>query len=683
MRPQLNGSSLLCAALLAITSVSAGAACSDSTTPPPATKPVDPTDQRPDLDASPDLPSTPRVCEPNGARCRDVSARLICAADGQSEREEPCGQGLRCQEETGQCLAALCTPGRFDVCTDDGLQRYCNTSGTAWIEAPCPGGAPCAQGRCQAPECVSGVIRCIDPRSLQVCNEAGAYVPGPLCPLGTECFNGTCEPLCELNKKVSSYVGCEYWSVDLDNYDDAQSQPHAVVVANPNPTLSARVEIFEGFSQRKLLTDADGLPFDPLIPPGQQRIYSIPTGYDHSGTRQLTDKALRVTSSIPIVAHQFNPLNNVSVYSNDGTLLIPTNALDREYWGMSWPHRGGRARIRGFLTIVNTTGAPNRVSVKPSAEVAAGPDIPTLTPGVERVFELGPGDSLSLSTSGAEFDEALISGCLQPTEGVPPSMSPCPDLTGTHIKAEQPIMVFGGHQCANVVLGIDRCDHIESTLFPVSSWGTDYVGTKFSPRAPTANTEPDLWRLIAAEDNTQILTDPPIEGIHGRTLMAGQWRQFEARQGFRLGASKPVMLAQFMVGANWLGIPRVCDQGQDAASPVGIGDPAMALSVPTGQYRDDYFILVPKDYREDYLNIIAPPGARVTLDEQPLDPALFKPVGARGEWTSAIVKVPDGYHRLRGDVPFGVVSYGYDCRVSYATPGGLNLERLGQPRPPQ
>lgn len=651
-------------------------ACSDPNTTNNAPAPKDQgSDQRLDM-TRPDQPEMSTLCKPDQARCKDLTTQYICDAQGQSEAEQPCPAGLRCQEETGQCKSQVCTPGRFDGCTDEGKQRYCNTSGTELVEDFCPGNAPCQDNKCSQPECIQGTIRCVDTTTLEICNDAGAYVPGAPCPLGTECFNGTCEPLCELNKKVSSYIGCEYWSVDLDNYDDALSQPHAIVITNPNPTLEANIDIFVGYSDQKLLRDANDQPFDLKIPPNEQRVYLIPTGFDHSGTRQLQNKALRVSSSIPIIAHQFNPLNNVDVYSNDGTLLIPTNTIDNEYWGLSWPHRGGNINIRGFLTVVNTTGAPNRVTIRASAEIVAGPNIPTIKAGEERVFELNPGDSLNLETSGVEFSEASISGCLKPTEGPPVNNSPCPDLTGTHIKAEQPVMVFGGHQCGNVVMGIDRCDHMESILFPASSWGKDYIGTKFKPRAPAATPEPDVWRVIASADGTQILTDPPIDGIHGRTLNAGQWRQFEAREGFRLGASKPVMLAQYMVGSNWLGIPRICNQGIDAANPTGIGDPAMALAVPTTQYRKDYAILTPQDYDEDYLNVIAPTDAQVLLDGQPIAADQFKPVGDRPGWSIATLRVQDGEHKLAAEVEFGVVTYGYDCHVSYATPGGLNLERL-------
>ena len=624
-------------------------------------------------DTAPDAPQT--ACAPNASRCRDIGARYLCLPDGSAEVEEVCQGSDVCDEATGECATRICPPGLFDQCTAQGLQRYCNTSGTGYIEAACPGAKPCTNGRCEASECEAGVVRCLDVNTLQVCNSAGAWVRGEACGIGTECFNGVCEPLCELNEKVSSYIGCEYWSVDLDNYDDAQSQPHAIVVTNPNPTLDARVTITPGYTTTPLTVGADGRPFELDIPPGQARIYSIPAGYDHSGTRILQDKALRVVSSIPVIAHQFNPLNNVQVYSNDGTLLIPTNAVGDEYFGLSWPHRGGQATIRGFLTVVNSSGSPASVRVRPSARVDAGPGIAAWPAGEERELTLAPGASLNLLTHGEEFEAARQSGCWQAVDGPPPSVLPCPDLTGTYIKSDRPVTVFGGHQCGNVVLGVDRCDHIESILFPVSTWGRNYAGTKFSPRATTAQVEPDIWRIVAAEDGTQVLTDPPIDGIHGRTLQAGEWRQFEARDHFRLGASKPVLLAQYMVGANWIGIPRNCNTD---GSPTGIGDPAMAVSVPIDQFRTDYFILTPRDYRLDYVNLVAPVGTDVMLDGVLVDRALWKPVGERGELEVAVVEVPDGFHTLRSDTPFGVVSYGYDCRVSYAYPGGLNLETLVQ-----
>lgn len=637
----------------------------------------DPSSNSDTVDAGPDTPQdTSRLCEPASRKCKDLITAQVCTPDGQAYRDEACADDLRCDDLTGECMSEVCIPGEFEGCTDSGLMRYCNESGTQIIQDICPGAAACENDACGEPECTPGELRCIDNNQLEVCNEAGARVPGTRCPLGTECFNGACEELCELNKKISSYIGCEYWSVDLDNYEDALSQPHAIVVSNVNDTIDANVEITLGESGQRLTSGADGLPFNLAIPPGGAAIYSIPTGYDHSGTRVLKDKAIRVTANIPIIAYQFNPLNNIDVYSNDGTLLLPTNSVGKKYWGISWPYRQG-PNLRGFLTVVNSSGQPNRVTVTPTAQVLAGPDIPAIEAGTDRVFDLAPGESLNLTVSGVEYDAARESGCLQDTQGPPQNVSPCPDLTGTRIVGEQPLTVFGGHQCANVVQGVDRCDHVESILLPVSTWGKNYIGTKFNPRAGELTPEPDVWRVVAAEDNTHIQTIPPIDGIHGKRINAGQWLQFESTQTFILGASKPVTLAQYMVGSNWFGIPRICNTGIDSANPTGIGDPAMATTVPIDQYRKDYLLLTPQDYELDFLNIAAPAGREILLDGVPVSRDLFKPVG-NGSYEAAVVPVEDGFHKLTSAVPFGVVSYGYDCHVSYAYPGGLNLEQISE-----
>lgn len=615
------------------------------------------------------------LCMPGERRCTDLVTSEICNGDGTLWAERSCDEGERCNERSGECSDEICSPGAFDGCADSGLMRFCNVSGTEIVEDRCPGDAPCVDGACTNPECEPGTFRCIDASQLEICNEAGAHVPGQKCPIGTECFNGECEELCELNKKVSSYIGCEYWSVDLDNFDDALSQPHAIVVTNINPELTAEVSLFLGESNQQLTTDAHGEPFQSRIEPGEAAVYSIPVGFDHSGTRVLDDKAIKVTTNIPVVAYQFNPLNNVDVFSNDGTLLLPTNAVGTDYIGVSWPYRQGPG-LRGYLSVVNSSGQPTRVTVTPSAEVLAGPNIAAIARGEEREFDLQPGQSLNMTASGAEFDDARADGCLKDTQGPPENVFPCPDLTGTRIVAENPVTVFGGHQCANVVQGVDRCDHIESVLFPISAWGTRYVGTKFKPRAGEAIPEPDIWRVVAAEDGTTFQTDPQLEGVHGRTLNAGEWLQFESTTSFVFGANKPVSLTQYMVGSNWIGIPRVCNMGIDANNPTGIGDPAMATAVPVDQFRNRYLVLTPDGYEEDYLNIVAPAGQEVRFDGTPIADDLWKTVGQNEAYDVAVLRPPEGFHILESDVPFGVVVYGYDCHVSYAYPGGLNLEEI-------
>ena len=58
-------------------------------------------------------------------------------------------------------------------------------------------------------------------------------------------------------------------------------------------------------------------------------------------------------------------------------------------------------------------------------------------------------------------------------------------------------------------------------------------------------------------------------------------------------------------------------EGQDAGNPpdsgVRSGDPAMAVVVPTEQYRDNYLFHAPTNYSASYVNITAPLGAKVLL----------------------------------------------------------------------
>ncbi len=111
-----------------------------------------------------------------------------------------------------------------------------------------------------------------------------------------------------------------------------------------------------------------------------------------------------------------------------------------------------------------------------------------------------------------------------------------------------------------------------------------------------------------------------------------------------------------------------------------LGDPAISFFPAVGQYRFNYTFLTPFTYAWDMMTVIAPMNgwSSIQLDGQPL-PASPTPLGA-GNLGVARFIIDDGAHEIRSSsVKFGIEVYGYDCRVSYAYPGGLSLAEINQP----
>ena len=166
-----------------------------------------------------------------------------------------------------------------------------------------------------------------------------------------------------------------------------------------------------------------------------------------------------------------------------------------------------------------------------------------------------------------------------------------------------------------------------------------------------------------------------IPDVDGRILNRGEFIEFQYTGSFVASGTNPISVGHYMVGANWATIPRVCPGN---GFPTGIGDPALTLAPPVEQWRSDYIVLVPPAaYELDYLNVIIRAGAAVTIDGNLIDDADFVPIAETG-YSVATLEVEDGPRTLVGSEPFGLEAYGYDCHVSYAYPGGLNLEALNR-----
>ena len=593
-----------------------------------------------DVGVEPDLPEN---CTAGERTCADRRTVAECndAGDGWLEGECPSGQVC----EGGECTESdECEPGEVLGCGSTQDQLICAANGLDTELRPCPASAPnCFDGECSDQLCEPGNRRC-DGTNVMECNEDGeteSFVQ--LCEFG--CESGRCVDPCASDGK--DYLGCTFWAADLDNIGpDANAAQFAVTISNA--TLDpVEVEIARGNGDvvRNLTIPTDSL----------ETVFLDRQDVDNSA---LTSNTYRISSGTPVTVHQFNPLVNEGVFSNDASLLLPSTSVGTEYIVIGWPSITSDADLRAYVAVINPNPEPTDVTVTSPVATLAGDGVPALQAGIPQTFTMEQGQVLSLITND-----------LNPN-----------GLTGMEIVGTRPIVVFSGHECANIPSDNNFCDHLEQQLLPVDTWGTEFVGAKFSPRG----TEPDVWRVVAAESGTTITTSPSIPGVSGATLGRGEYREFVTTSDFVVNATGPIQLAQFMVGSAYPGpsggcdlvspfpvthgcaIPRSCELG------TGIGDPAFLINVPTAQFREEYIVLTPAQYQQDFLTMVSPPGTNITLDGR----AVTTPPTRVGAWEVRRVSAPDGPHRIEADNDIGLYAYGYDCDVSYAYPGGLNLESL-------
>jgi hypothetical protein len=206
---------------------------------------------------------------------------------------------------------------------------------------------------------------------------------------------------------------------------DAQHSPFAIVVSNPQ---AVPVEVTVAAPDGMAITQQVAAGQVKAIVPQQEGIADLSL----DGTGQAK-RAYKLTSTQPIVAYQFNPLDNVEVFSNDASLLIPRPAFGEDYYAITWPTLGRRQGIpsahdyHGYVTVVawqdNT-----RIEVTPTAAVLASATQPAIPANTPATFTLGAFDTLNLEAQG-----------------------PGGDLTGTRIRAIDGTATFGvfvGHEAS-------------------------------------------------------------------------------------------------------------------------------------------------------------------------------------------------------------------------------------------
>jgi len=271
------------------------------------------------------------------------------------------------------------------------------------------------------------------------------------------------------------------------------------------------------------------------------------------------------------------------------------------------------------------------------------------------IVEITPSvDTYSGKKRGETFRVTLNRGDVYQVAGTKVAKS---DLTGTYIRANKRIAVFGGHQCSyvpSVVPEIIACNHLAEQLPPIHSWGKHFYIGKFKFRTKYT------YRVLAHYPDTKIFENTNLVAI----LKTGQYFEQTTDKDVQITADKPVLVAQYSQGFK---------------NGDSIGDPMMLLISPTQQFLRKYRFATPVSGDWEHLvNIVVPTEAIYTiqLNGRAIDTNEFRPFGL-SRYSIASISIPYGSHIIEGALPFGMYSYGFgkgfDAFDAYGTMGGQSF----------
>ncbi len=553
-----------------------------------------------------------------------------------------------------------CTAGVYEVCRD----------GTWAVEETCGDPTPLCvpDGGCTA--CNPDRTYCVG-EDVHRCDGAGTAMSFEAeCDFDEQCQAGQCRNACDVAEAQRSYLGCEFLAVATTNLVDAAfNDDFAVVIGNPHPTAEAQVVVSrDGTNLRSL-----------RVPPESAEAITLPIVPALKGFTSSViapGGAFEVTSSMPVAAYQFNPLNfrvdtpdgPLASFTNDASLLLPVHALTGVYRANTHPSFGILQPelpwqwLPGFVAIAATQDGTT-VEFSSNAFTLPG-DVEVVSPGGRTHIQLDRGDVVQLlsrthdggddpgfcATIGGRGGDAKGSATCFDDEGG--------DFTGSVVSADADVAVWAGHTCTFMPLESYACDHLEEMMFPRQTLGDLVVMT--APSHPSRSGEARaVYRVMSAVDDN-FITFTPQTVAFDRTVDAGEFVEFMTDTDFVVLASGPVHVTQTLVGQ------------RELVSTAG--DPAMGSGVPLSQWRSEYDFLAPATYTTNHINVTARDGTVVYLDGLLVDG--WEDV-AGTNYSVTRLDVSDGPHHIESleAAPFGITSYGYADFTSYLTPGGMNFVR--------
>ncbi|XP_061170004.1 uncharacterized protein LOC133179229 [Saccostrea echinata] len=242
------------------------------------------------------------------------------------------------------------------------------------------------------------------------------------------------------------------------------------------------------------------------------------------------------------------------------------------------------------------------------------------------------------------------------------------DLSGTFVSSSNKISVFGGSTVTSIGTGWSR-DHIEEQIPPVNVWGKSFAINPFP------DTNPNILRLLASEDNTTVAITNK-QTVH---LMNGKFHETHVKSFSYVSSNKPILSVHYVPSGT-------CNK--DHPKPgCHKGDPAMTLIPPIEQNNIFYSFLTPvSSHNLSFNNIFMffiedSYENGLLLDNKGPKQNVIKGVVHSHNLTAGYIQIPPGSHTIEHSsrvVPFGGILYGGIQAESYAFPVGQRFATINE-----
>ena len=420
-------------------------------------------------------------------------------------------------------------------------------------------------------------------------------------------------------------MGTEFWTAYMANTNppgtNMGSQMDLYITSNVN--TSGTVAFLDGTT-----------PIAFTVTANQVTVISIPAS-EYISSQGTFNEGIHITSLQPIAiyAHIF------AQESSGATLLLPVNAMGKDYYSINYTQKANEAANSIFMVIAtedNTT-----VEITPSSKLlnGAAANVPfTITLKKGQVYQALAAQDLSGSR----------------IRSISTGTGPCTKIA-----------VFSGSSRVDIGCNGSQIssDNLFQQVYPTASWGENYI------TVPLAGRSYDVFRIVLSNPATNVQVSG--KAVAASSFVNGFYYEFNATTPQVITADQPIQVVQYAVSQY---NTESCGTDEN-----DIGDPEMIFLTPIEQTVNNVTLFSTSNYKilHSYINVTIKTSDVSSFQfDGKNESSSFGLVPGDQSYSYAQLSAAAGTHTLIAANGFNAIAYGFGEAESYGYAAGANLQDL-------